>query len=249
MSRVTAVIADDEPLVRRGLKRNLSAEGVEVVGEARNGRETVELVLNRRPDLLFLDVQMPEMDGVTALRMIPEKDRPSTVFVTAYDQYALKAFELHAVDYLLKPFDDDRFRAALAHARERRRSTGADITSLLDTLSPKPRYVTRLVAPAHGKLVVVSLDQVDWIEAADNYVRLHTPAGTHLIRETMRSLSARLDPALFARVHRSYTVRIAMIEELRVLPSGDYEVKLKGGRRVPMSRAYRDRFREQIESP
>src|SRR5262245_29154157 len=124
MTRITAVIADDEPLVRRGLKRGLTAEGVEVVGEARNGRETVELVLNRRPDLLFLDVQMPEMDGVTALRMIPEKDRPSTVFVTAYDQYALKAFELHAVDYLLKPFDDDRFRAALSHALQRRTTNG-----------------------------------------------------------------------------------------------------------------------------
>jgi two-component system LytT family response regulator len=247
MSRVTAVIADDEPLVRRGLKRNLTAEGVEVVGEARNGRETVELVLNRRPDLLFLDVQMPEMDGVAALRMIPEQDRPSTVFVTAYDQYALKAFELHAVDYLLKPFDDDRFRAALAHARERRRTNGSNIASLLEALAPRPRYVTRLVAPAHGKLVVVSLDQVDWIEAADNYVRLHTGAGTHLIRETMRNLAARLDPALFSRVHRSYMVRIAIIEELRVLPGGDYQVRLKGGKRVPMSRAYRDRFREQVE--
>ena len=248
MSRVTAVIADDEPLVRRGLKRNLTAEGVEVVGEARNGRETVELVLNRRPDLLFLDVQMPEMDGVTALRLIPEKDRPSTVFVTAYDQYALKAFELHAVDYLLKPFDDDRFRAALAHARARRRTGGRDVADLLEALSPQPRYATRLVAPAHGKLVVVSLDQVDWIEAADNYVRLHTAAGAHLMRETMRSLAVRLDPAVFARVHRSYMIRIALIEELRVLPSGDYELRLKGGKRVPMSRAYRDRFREQIES-
>jgi two-component system LytT family response regulator len=151
------------------------------------------------------------------------------------------------VDYLLKPFDDDRFRAALSHACERRRTNGSGISNLLEALAPTPRYATRLVAPAHGRLVVVSLDQVDWIEAADNYVRLHTAGGTHLIRETMRSLAVRLDPALFARVHRSYMVRLGMIEELRVLPSGDYEVRLKGGKRIPMSRAYRDRFRQQVE--
>lgn len=246
MARLTAVVADDEPLVRRGLRRSLTAADVEVVGEARNGREAVELVLARRPDLLFLDVQMPEMDGIDALRAIPRAERPATVFVTAYDQYALQAFELHAADYLLKPFDEARFLAALGRARERRGRSRAEIEALLDALRPAPRYLERFVVRGGGRIVLVNADEVDWLEAADNYVRLHVAGHRHTIRETLRHLEGRLDPARFVRIHRSAIARIAAIEELRPLPSGDYTVRLRNGTRLTLSRGYREAFEARV---
>ena len=242
MTRVTAVLADDEPLVRRGLRRSLAAAGIDVVGEARNGRETVEMVLTRKPDLLFLDVQMPEMDGVTALRTIPAAERPITIFVTAYDQYAFQAFELHAADYLLKPFDEARLREALDRACARRRRGREEIEAMLDALKPRPRYLERFVVRTGGRIVLVNVDEVEWVEAADNYVRLHTAQHRHVIRETLKRLEALLDPQRFIRIHRSALVQIGSIVELRPLPSGDCEVWLRTGAKLCLSRGYRETF-------
>jgi two-component system LytT family response regulator len=246
MSRVTAVVADDEPLVRRGLKRSLAAEGVEVVGEARNGKETVELVLNRRPDLLFLDVQMPEMDGVTALGSIPEAERPATVFVTAYDQFALKAFELHAADYLLKPFDEERFKSALDHARARRNDRRLDLRAVLDAIRPPGPYLQRFAVTTGRRTVLVNVESVDWIEAADNYARIHAGPARHLIRETLSHLEVRLDPTRFVRIHRSAIVRLAAIAAIHRLPSGDEQLLLTSGARLPVSRGYRSRLSDRL---
>ena len=149
------------------------------------------------------------------------------------------------MDYLLKPFDEDRFRAALDHVRER--LTGhRDVAALLDALAPKPRYAARLVAPAQGRLSLVTVDEIEWIEGADNYVRLHTGSGAHLLRETLRNLESRLDPACFARVHRSTIVNLSRVKEMLALPSGDYTVVLEGGTRLTLSRGYRRGFEEQI---
>lgn len=246
MTSVTAVVADDEPLVRRGLRRSLALADVDVVGEARNGREAVEKVLILKPDLLFLDVQMPEMDGVTALRTIPATERPVTIFVTAYDQYAVQAFELHAADYLLKPFDEARLREALDRARGRRRRGRDEIEAMLDALKPPPRYLERFVVRTGGKIVLVSVADVEWVEAADNYVRLHAGRHRHVFRETLKRLEALLDPALFIRIHRSALVRIGAIAELKPLPSGDCEVLLRSGAKLSLSRGYRETFDRRI---
>ncbi|HEX6909939.1 MAG TPA: LytTR family DNA-binding domain-containing protein [Longimicrobium sp.] len=235
---------------------------MEVVGEARNGRETVELVLNRRPDLLFLDVQMPEMDGVTALGMIPERDRPSTVFVTAYDQYALKAFELHAVDYLLKPVAEERLRSALARARLRLAGRGeqalaARLEALLEDFrslrarveggdggeaGPARKFAAWISVTGRTSTQLVRVEDVDWFEAEGNYVRLHVGTANHLIRSTLRGMADQLDPATFIRIHRSTIVNVNRIREIQPWFGGDYIALLHDGRQLRVSRSYRDQL-------
>ncbi len=248
-----AVIADDEPLVRTGLRRAIAAVApdVEVVGEARHGREALEQVAATSPDLLFLDVQMPEMDGLTAARVLAAEGRPGIIFVTAYDQYALQAFEVHAIDYLLKPFDEDRLATALVRARKRLLEEGGEaaahrLLNLLATLQPAAAELSHFLAKVGNRTMLVPVDRVDWIEAADNYVRLHTADGVHVVREALKSLEERLASRGFVRIHRSVLVNLSQVGELRTLPSGDCTVRLTGGGELTLSRRYREAFEARV---
>ena len=244
------LIADDEPLARRGLRGWLAAErDVEVVGEARHGAEAVALTRSLAPDLLLLDVQMPGLDGFDVLAALGDALPPAVVFVTAYDQYALRAFDHHAVDYLLKPVEEERFRTALGRARARTRGAPPDerLRALLAELRPAaPEWLERIPARSGSKVTLIPVDEVDWFEAADNYIRVHAHGRRHVMRETMKGLESKLDPKRFVRVHRSAIVALAHVRELDALPSGDYRIRLTGGEVVPLSRTYVPAFEARV---
>ncbi len=250
MGKIRAMIVDDEPLARRGIRAHLAEEkDVEVVAECGDGREAVRLIRELEPDLVFLDVQMPELDGFGVLGAIATERLPNVIFVTAYDKYALRAFEVHALDYLLKPFDAERFTKALGRARSQIERAGLSeislrLQSLIDDLKTNQKYAERLVVKAAGRIFFLGVGEIDWVEAADNYVRLHSGRDSHLLRETMSSLEKRLDPALFLRVHRSAIVNVRRIKELHPLFRGEYEIILQDGTRVATGRGYRDKLHE-----
>ena len=254
MTDVRVIVADDEPLVRRGLRAFIAAEqGLSLVGEARNGPEAVDLIRAERPDLVFLDVQMPELDGFDVLHALEGEPMPAVVFVTAYDEYAIRAFDVHAVDYLLKPFDEERFRIALHRVRARlgeRRTHYLDqrLEAVLSELRAREQYADRLLVKGDGRVTVVQVDEVDWIEAADNYARVHTARGRYLLREPIKSLEKRLNPRNFARVHRSAIVNLARVRELQPMFGGEYVIILSTGAKLTLSRGYRDAFRDRLGS-
>ncbi len=254
MTDVRVVVADDEPLVRRGLRTFIDAQdGLTLVGEARNGAEAVDLIRAERPDLAFLDVQMPELDGFGVLEALEGEPMPVVVFVTAYDEYAIRAFDVHAVDYLLKPFDEERFRVALARARSRlgeRRAESLDqrLEAVLSELRTREQYADRLLVKNDGRVTVLQVEEVDWIEAADNYARVHTARGRFLVREPIKTLERKLNPRQFARVHRSAIVNLARVRELQPMFGGEYVIILSTGAKLTLSRGYRDAFRDRLGS-
>ncbi len=239
-----ALIVDDERLAREKLRRLLEAEPeVEVVGECASGAEAVDAVRRDSPDLLFLDIQMPGLSGFDVLRELGSGAVPHVVFVTAHDEFAVKAFDVQALDYLLKPFDAPRFREALG--RVRKRSAGElqeKMASLLEQLAARAPYAERLLVKGAGRMSFVRVDEIDWIEAADNYVRLHTGREEHLLRETMNGIETRLDPQRFIRVHRRAVVNIDAVKEVQPLFHGDYEVLLRTGASVAVGRNYREKL-------
>ena len=247
MQRIRTVIADDEPLARRGIRAHLNLEkDIEIVSECRNGREAVAAIEADSPDLVFLDVQMTELDGFGVVEAVGVDRMPPVIFVTAYDRHALKAFEVNALDYLLKPFDTERFAKALKRAKaqiEHRQISDLSrrLQTLIDDLKTDRKYAERLVIKSAGRIFFLSVDEIDWIEAADNYVRLHAAREAHLLRETMNSLEKRLDPEQFIRVHRSRIVNTQRVKELRPLFRGEYDITLKDGTRLETGRGYRDR--------
>jgi two-component system, LytTR family, response regulator len=251
--RIRAIIVDDEPLARDGVRLHLDgASDIEVVGEAGSGEEAVALVEAERPDLMFLDVQMPGLDGFGVLEAIGPQLRPTTVFTTAWDQFAVRAFDAHAVDYILKPYDAERFHTALerarAQVRERRRNRMDDnLGSLLEELRARSRFTERLVVRSGGRIVILRTAEIDWVEAASNYVRIHAGGRDYLHRETMTALETKLDPAEFVRIHRSTIVRVDRIRELEPLFQGDYVVILTDGTRLTSSRGYRERLQELLQ--
>jgi two-component system, LytTR family, response regulator len=241
-----ALVVDDEAPARRRIRRLLAAEpGVSVVGECGDGASAVRAIAALRPDLVFLDVQMPELDGFAVVRALPAGPLPAILFVTAYDHYALRAFDVHAVDYLLKPFTAERFRTAVARARERiaRHSADHGLASLAETLRSRPAYASRLPVRTGGRTVFVDLGAVDWLEAADNYVRLHVRQREYLVRETLAALEAQLDPERFVRIHRSAIVQADRVAEIRPTSHGDAELALRDGTRLSVSRTFRERLR------
>ena len=246
-AKIKTLIVDDETLARRRIRRLLAAESdMEVIGECGDPQKAISFIQERNPDLVFLDVQMPGVDGFGVLESLPPKSAPAVIFVTAFDQHALRAFEVQALDYLLKPFDRARFQKALGRARAQiRQSTGAALdprlTRLLDTLGNRPRPTDRVVIKSAGRIMFLRTDEIDWVEAADNYVRLHVGPESHLLRETMGALEARLDPTKFLRIHRSTVVNIDRLKELQPWFHGDYIVTLQDGTRLNLSRTYRDR--------
>jgi two-component system LytT family response regulator len=243
--RIRAAIVDDEPLARRRI-RNLLAEAqdVEVIAECANGREAVVSLEETPPDLLFLDIQMPEIDGFDVLQAIGVGQVPVVIFVTAYDQFALRAFEAHALDYLLKPFDDERFGAALERARERiRQQQKGDLDLRLQALLESVRggrgYLRRLVVPSGHRSVFVRTEHIDWIEADRNYIRLHVGGRTHLLRENLSHIASVLDPTTFCRIHRSTIVNVDRIQSVESLVRGEYMVVLHDGTKLTSGRSYR----------
>lgn len=261
MNKIRTVVVEDEPVSRDRLLALLSEEqDVEVVGACADGRSAATAIASTTPDLVFLDIQLPEMDGLTLARAFEADARPAVVFVTAHDSYALPAFEIHALDYLLKPFSAQRFRSALAYAREhlaQRRATsiGRHILDLLpDAQTPPAPTLSapagdRLVVKSSGRIYFVKIADIDWCEAAGNYIRVHVGTQAHLIRETMNRLESQLDPRLFVRVHRSTIVNVDHVQELRSSFNGEHVVVLRNGTRLAMSRGYREAIQERLKRP
>jgi two-component system LytT family response regulator len=246
--KIRTLIVDDEPLARERIRGLLQKEpDIEITGECADGFTAVTAITGGKPDLVFLDVQMPELDGFGVLERLGSEAMPAVVFVTAYDKFALRAFEVHALDYLLKPFDGERFRTALERARERiqRRQAGElsdRLGELLADLKTGGKPADRLAVKSGGKVLVLKLDEIDWIEAADNYVNLHIGGESHLHRETMSALERRLSAGKFVRIGRSTIVNIERIKELQPLFHGEYAVILRNGTRLTLSRSHREKL-------
>jgi two-component system LytT family response regulator len=247
--KIRVLIVEDEPLARERIRTLLADEpDVHLLGEMGDGRSAVEAIRARKPDLVFLDVNIPELNGFGVIEEIGAERMPAVVFVTAYDQFAVKAFDTHALDYILKPFDEERFQTALDRARDalRHRDAGVLDERLKDLLEEvrRPHYVERLAVKAGGKILFLKTDDIDWIGAEGNYARLHSGSRSHLLRETMSSLEEKLDPERFLRIHRSTIVNTDAIVELEPLFQGDYVVILRDGTRLTSSRGYRSNLQD-----
>jgi two-component system, LytTR family, response regulator len=244
-----ALIVDDEPIARRRIRRLLrSVSDVEVAGEHGDGRSALAAIHTGHPDLVFLDVQMPELDGFDVVTQLDPARTPVIIFVTAFDRYALRAFDVHAVDYLLKPVAAARLRLAVDRARERiKRGTTQDgLLTLARELRERPRYLQRLAVRGRGRIVMVDVDAIDWLQAADNYVTVHASGREYLLRETLAALEHRLDPARFVRIHRSTIAALDCIVELQPSSHGDFDVRLRDGTRLTLSRSWREHLERAL---
>jgi two-component system LytT family response regulator len=252
VNKIRTLVVDDEPVARARVVSLLGEEpDIEVVGECSSGSQAVSAITEQTPDLVFLDVQMPEMDGFELARALGSDRMPAVVFVTAFDQYALRAFEIHALDYLLKPFSAQRFKSALSHAREQlaqRHATtiGRHLLALLPDIQRREATLDRLVVKSSGRIYFVRTADIDWCEAAGNYISLHVGQQCHLIRETMNRLETQLDPSHFVRIHRSTIVNVERIQELRSSFNGEHVVLLRNGTRLALSRGYRDALQTRL---
>jgi two-component system, LytTR family, response regulator len=255
MRKIRTVIVDDEPLAREGVRMLLEEDSeISIVAECANGREALAAISKQPPDLIFLDVQMPEMSGFEVLKAVGAEHAPQVIFVTAYDKYALQAFEAHALDYLLKPFTVKRFNEALKRAKtqiknERNGELNRKLATLLEDFKPQAKYLERVVVKNSGRISFVSVEEICWIEAAESYVRFHAAGGkSYLIRGAISRLEAQLNPARFLRIHRSIIVSIKHIKEMQPLFHGDYEIVLKDGTKLTSSRSYRDKLQSLLEN-
>jgi two-component system LytT family response regulator len=275
---IRVLIVDDEPIARRRMQRLLREEAdVDVMQEVGSGREAIDAIHRDRPDLVLLDVQMPDVDGFGVVEALGVEQMPATIFVTAYNEYAVRAFDVHAIDYLLKPFDPDRFHVAFQRARahleqvssaEQGRKIKALLEQVLGDASaaaigaglgngngngthtapvPRHRYLDRLMVKHDGRVFFIKVTDVDWFEAAGNYVRVHTGKVSHLIRETMQRVESQLDPSMFVRIHRAVIVNLDRIRELQPWFAGDYVVILRDGRQLKLSRTYREHLHTRMQ--
>ena len=252
MRKLRVLIVDDEPIAREGIRIHLQAEtGIEIVGECANGREAVEAIGQQSPDLVFLDVRMPLLDGFGVVEAVGAERMPVVIFVTAFDEYALRAFEAHAFDYLLKPVDGERLRKSIERARAQIQRIPADdygqhLLAMLHDLkaqregrSGRRKYTERIAVKTAQRVSFLDVERIDWIGADGNYVRLHAGREAHLLRETMDGMESKLDPEEFLRIRRSTLVRVRRIRELHPLFNGQYEIILLDGTRLTSSRRYR----------
>lgn len=257
---IRVLIADDEPAARRTIQLLLAGDSdFQILGECGNGSQTAEAIVNLRPDLVFLDVQMPRRDGFEVLARLPAGSAPLIIFVTAFDEYALRAFAVHAADYLLKPFSDERFREAVANAKERlRQRSAADLERLLGFVrqlgalangpdcwsakAPEPSRVDRVAIRTAQGMVLVPLDDIEWVEARGDYVRIHSAERVDLVRETISGIGRRLPQSQFVRVHRSRLVNVAKVREIAALAGGEQVAVLQSGVRCRLSRSGRERL-------
>ncbi|HSK71344.1 MAG TPA: LytTR family DNA-binding domain-containing protein [Pyrinomonadaceae bacterium] len=256
MMKIQTLIVDDERIAREGIRMQLENDPeVEIVGECANGVEAVSFIKKQKPDLVFLDVQMPGLDGFGVIEKVGTDEMPMVIFVTAYDKYALRAFEVHAFDYLLKPSDDERFARALQRAKAQLRRAESEtvsqrFTALLEDLRTRQENIEsslkadrnrleKIVVKTAGRIFFVNAEEIDWFEAADNYVKLHVGRETHLVRETVSRLESRLDPNQFLRIHRSIIVNVERIKELHPLFNGVFSIRLKDGTELTSGRGFR----------
>ncbi|MBP1773756.1 MAG: yehT 1 [Holophagaceae bacterium] len=249
--KLRALVVDDEALARQRIRDLLRRSGdIEVAGECVNGLEAVRAIEELAPDLVFLDIQMPELDGFGVVEALGAERMPPTLFITAYDQHALRAFEVHALDYLLKPFSSQRFHQALERARRwcshSATDKGPDLEGLLAGLRRERPWVDRLLVKQGDRHILVRTSAIQWIEAEDNHVRLHVEGTSHLLRQTMTGLLARLDPSQFRRIHRSAIVNLDCIREFQPWTGGDHVVFMRDGTRLTLSRTFRDQFDEWL---
>ena len=253
--RLKVLVVDDEPLARDGLKLLLDRQpGVESVSEARNGREAVAFIRERAPDLVLLDVQMPRMDGFGVVHAVGPERMPAVIFVTAHDQYAIRAFEIAALDYLLKPVTEERFALAFDRASSRIRTqpqddTARQVAAMLDAMASPPKRLSRFAVRSGERTLFVPIDDVDRIEAYQNYVQLHVGETTHLLHVPMNTVESVLDPERFLRIHRSHIVNVRRIAQLWSVAHGQYEVELKSGLRLQSGRTYGERIRRALANP
>jgi two-component system LytT family response regulator len=253
--KIRALIVDDEPLARRRIRSLLEHDSsVEVIGECSDGYKAVSSISDLTPDLVFLDVQMPAMDGFEVIKTIGPERMPTVIFVTAYDHYALKAFEVNALDYLLKPFDRGRFQKTLERAKAMIRapqngSVSNQLLSLLQDLRREQEIPDRFIIKSGGRVVFLKIEEIDWMRAVGNYVRLQVGRDSHLMRETMTGMEAKLYPDRFMRIHRSTIVNLDSVKEVQPWAKGEYVVIMRDGTRLIMSRRYRERLNERLNKP
>jgi two-component system LytT family response regulator len=247
---IAVVIVDDEPPARTRLRRLLADHAdVAIVAECGDGASAIQAIESTAPDLVMLDIQMPELDGFDVLQALEMPRLPEIIFVSAFDRYALQAFTVHALDYVLKPVEPERLREALDHARQRladRRSAAEHLTPLMRELTRDRPYLSRVPVRSEGRVRVIDLEDVDWLGAADNYVALHCGPRQHLVRDTLARLEQRLDPRHFVRIHRSTIARIDRIIELVPDLHGDFQVRLRNGATLAMSRTFRPHVEERF---
>lgn len=257
--KIRVVVVDDEPLARQNIRVLLEEDPeIELIGECGSGAEALKVIQKHAPDLLFLDIQMPVMSGFDVLEKIEAEKIPAIIFVTAFDQYAIRAFEVHALDYLLKPFDDARFEKALGQAKKQIEQREINqlskrLVRLLedrDTQTNKtrtPNYLSRLMVKSASRVFFLKVDEINWIEAADYYVKLHVGQKSHLLRETMSDLEAKLDPGKFLRIHRSAIVNLDCVKEMHSHFNGEYLVILHDGTELKLSRSRREQLQQLLD--
>jgi two-component system, LytTR family, response regulator len=249
------LVVDDEPLARDGLKLLLGRQPqVESVSEARNGREAVALIREQKPDLVLLDVQMPRTDGFAVVQAIGADRMPPVIFVTAHDEYAIRAFEIAAIDYLLKPVAAERFSVAFRRAVDRLRGLSPEdgtqqVLAMLNAVANPPRQLERFAVRSGERTIFVAVDEVEWIEAFQNYVRLHVGPSTHLLHVPMNTLEAVLDANRFLRIHRSHIVNVRRIAQLWSVAHGQFAIELRSGQRLQSGRTYSERIRRALSNP
>ncbi len=244
MEKIRVLIVDDEPLAREGILMRLALEpDIEVIGECGNGREAVAAIQREVPDLVFLDIQMPRMDGFAVIEAVGAKHLAHVIFVTAYDEHALRAFEFHALDYLLKPIDGARFHEALIRARARIHgqnlaALASQLEQMMTALKGEKNYLERLAIKSAERILFLGVDEIDWIKAADNYVQVHVGQASHLLFATMSGLESKLNPQQFLRIHRSIIVNLKRIKDLQPMFHGEYRVILQDDTQLTSGRSY-----------
>ncbi|HKV42356.1 MAG TPA: LytTR family transcriptional regulator DNA-binding domain-containing protein [Blastocatellia bacterium] len=252
VDKIRTLIIDDEPLAREGVRMRLRAEpDIELIGECRNGREGVAAIVRDAPDLVFLDIQMPKLDGFGVIETVGARQMPQVIFLTAYDEHAVRAFEVHALDYLLKPIDGERFRDAIDRARKRIRGQSLEVISeqlnqMLAALRTPVKHLDRLPIKSRGRITFMSVEEIDWIEAADNYVQIHSGRQSHLLHATLNSLESKLDSGHFLRIHRSTIVNISRIKELHAMFHGEFRVVLKDATELTSGRRYKKNLQRLV---
>lgn len=255
--KIRVLIVDDEPLAREYIRALLKTDDeIKITGEAGNGRDAARFIIKNKPELVFLDIQMPEMDGFSMLKSLDANNLPAIIFTTAFEEYALRAFEFHALDYLLKPFDTQRFQKAVEFAKKglRDRSLQAQeniqITELLKDIEEKPRFLERLLIKQNGRIVFLKVCEIEMIRADDKYIQLHAAGkSVHLVRQTLSAMNKQLDPQKFIRIHRSVIVNVERIKELHTMFSGEIVVVMETGAEIPLSRNYKNRLFEILGNP
>jgi two-component system, LytTR family, response regulator len=253
VSVIKTLIVDDEPLARKRIKQLLAGEtGIEIVGECGDGKSAIAALRDLQPDLVFLDVEMPGASGIKVLEKSEPTELPAVIFVTAYDEFTIKAFDFHAVDYLLKPYSEDRFREALNRARRQvgqknKHAVTERFADLFDYLKLNQNYLKRVIVNAKNRLITLPVDEIDWIETYGNYLKIHTRGKSYLLRETMNNLSSRLDPEKFVRIHRATLINLDRVKEFQPMFGGQYTVVLRDGTELTLSRNYRQEVMRRFE--